>query len=437
MYPNLYYFFKDVFNVSWPFLKIINSFGFFVAISFLAAAWLLIKELKRKQGEGIFTYTEQTITVGQPAGFGELLTNFVLGFIFGYKIVGIFFVANAFADPQAYIMSGNGNFPIGLAFGLFFAGWRWWDKNKVKLAKPEERKIRIWPSDRVGDITIIAAVAGFAGAKIFDNLENWDRFIKDPIGNLLATSGLTFYGGLIVATFTLWYYFNKKKISFINICDAAAPGLMLAYGLGRIGCQVAGDGDWGIINNAYISNADATIVAALPGQVDSAIVKYADMYRETGMTGPIQQAYLKGVSWLPDWLVAYNYPHNVNKAGIPTLNCKFDDYCNHLPLPVFPTPLYEVIMGLIIVAILWNLRKKIRVPGRLFAVYLVFNGVERFLIEQIRVNTRYSIFGLEPTQAELISLALVLAGVVLYWYAPKIKTTTYPVTEAPAQAKQT
>src|SRR3569623_227777 len=103
MYPNLYYFFKDVFNVSWPFLKIINSFGFFVAISFLAAAWLLIKELRRKQGEGIFTYTEQTITVGQPASVGELLVNFVLGYILGYKIIGIFFVPNAFADPQAYI----------------------------------------------------------------------------------------------------------------------------------------------------------------------------------------------------------------------------------------------------------------------------------------------------------------------------------------------
>ena len=73
-----------------------------------------------------------------------------------------------------------------------------------------ERTLRIWPSDRVGDITIIAAVAGFVGAKIFDNLENWDRFIQDPIGNLISPSGLTFYGGLIVATFTLWYYFRKK-----------------------------------------------------------------------------------------------------------------------------------------------------------------------------------------------------------------------------------
>lgn len=422
MYPNLYYLFKDLFGINWPFLKIINSFGFFVALAFLAAAWLLIKELKRKQAEGVFTYTEQTITVGQPAAFGELLLNFVLGFVLGFKILGVFFVKDALVDPQAFIFSSNGSFPLGLLLGLFFAGLKWWEKNKVKLAKPEERKIRIWPSDRVGDITIIAAVAGFAGAKIFDNLENWDRFVQDPIGNLLSPSGLTFYGGLIVATLVLWYYFTKKKISFINICDTTAPSLMLAYGLGRIGCQVAGDGDWGIINSAYISNSDATIVPAMPAQVDSAIAKYADMYRETGMTGPIQHTSVKAASWLPDWAFAYNYPHNVNKAGIPTLNCNFDDYCNHLPLPVFPTPLYEIIMALLIVGVLWSLRKKIKVPGRLFAVYLVFNGIERFLIEQIRVNTRYSLFGLEPTQAELISLFLVLAGAFLYWYAPRIKT---------------
>ncbi|HVX49232.1 MAG TPA: prolipoprotein diacylglyceryl transferase family protein [Chitinophagaceae bacterium] len=430
MYPNLYYLFRDLFGVNWAFLKIINSFGFFVALSFLAAAWLMVKELKRKQAEGIFTYTDTTITVGKPAGMGELLLNFTLGFILGYKIIGVFFVPHALDNPQKFIFSGDGSFLTGLVLGLLLAALKWWEKNKVKLAKPEQRKIRIWPSDRVGDITIIAAVSGFAGAKIFDNLENWDRFIKDPIGNLFSPMGLTFYGGLIVATLSLWYYFKKKNISFINICDAAAPALILAYGLGRIGCQVAGDGDWGIINSAYITQSDGKAVLATPQQVDSLVQVYGDrFYRETGMTGPIQKTPLKAFGNLPAWLFAYSYPHNVNQTGIPTANCTFDEYCNHLPLPVFPTPLYEIVMALTITAVLWAIRKKLKIPGRLFAVYLMFNGVERFLIEQIRVNTRYSFFGIEPTQAEIISLALVLAGALLYWYAPKIKTTT-PVVKA-------
>ena len=210
MYPNLYYAFRDLFGFEIPFLKVVNSFGFFVAIAFLLSAWLLIKELRRREALGIFTYTDTTITIGEPAGFGELLINFLLGFFLGFKIIGVLIVDGALNDPQAFIFSKLGSWPAGIALGLFFAGWKWWEKNKTRLEKPVERTLRIWPSDRVGDITIIAAVAGFVGAKIFDNLENWDRFIQDPIGNLISPSGLTFYGGLIVATFTLWYYFRKK-----------------------------------------------------------------------------------------------------------------------------------------------------------------------------------------------------------------------------------
>ncbi|HRI22427.1 MAG TPA: diacylglyceryl transferase, partial [Panacibacter sp.] len=55
----------------------------------------------------------------------------------------------------------------------------------------------------------------------------------------------------------------------------------------------------------------------------------------------------------------------------------------------------------------------------LFAIYLVLNGIERFLIEQIRVNTKYHFFGIEPTQAEIIALLLIVGGIFLYWYAPK------------------
>ena len=80
MYPNLYYAFRDLFGFEIPFLKVVNSFGFFVAIAFLLSAWLLIKELRRREALGIFTYTDTTITIGEPAGFGELLINFLLGF---------------------------------------------------------------------------------------------------------------------------------------------------------------------------------------------------------------------------------------------------------------------------------------------------------------------------------------------------------------------
>ena len=175
MYPNLYYAFRDLFGVGegWKFLHFVNSFGFFVALSFVAAAVILTSELRRKSKQGLLQYEESRIIVGQPASISELLLNFVLGFLLGYKIIGAFISDSPLAEnPPDFILSTEGSWTMGIIVGLFFAGMKWWEKNKQKLAKPEERTIRIWPQDRVGDIVIFAAIFGFLGAKIFHNLEN-------------------------------------------------------------------------------------------------------------------------------------------------------------------------------------------------------------------------------------------------------------------------
>ncbi len=422
MYPNLYYLFKEAFGISLPFLKVFNTFGTVVAISFLVCAWLLIKELKRREAKGLLTYKEVSITVGEPASVIDLLINFAFGFLFGFKFVGLFLTPGASADPATYIFSTSGNLLAGIALGLLLAFLKWQSKNKVKLAQPEKRTLKIWPSDRVGDLVLIAAVAGFAGAKIFDNLENWDRFIENPIENLFSRSGLTFYGGLIVAATVIYIYLRNNKISFTHVADAISPGLMFAYGWGRVGCQVAGDGDWGIINSAYVSDANGKVLPALPGRFDVMLEHYKSLYQDhIASTGAVQHLAVKSFAGLPDWMFAFTYTHNVNKEGIPLANCTWDDYCTYLPLPVFPTPFYEIIMGLLLCVFLWRIRKKFHVAGRLFAVYLFVNGLERFFIEKIRVNTRYSIFGFHPTQAEIISFCLMIGGVLLYWYAPRLR----------------
>lgn len=397
-------------------------FGFMVAISFLVCAWMLIKELKRKESKGLLTYTETSITVGEPASLLDILVNLIIGFALGYKLLGLFIVSGAFNDPQAYLFSSEGSVIAGLVLGGVLAFSKWQSKNKVKLAKPESRILKIWPSDRVGDLVMIAFIAGFIGAKVFDNLENWDRFIQDPIGNLFSRSGLTFYGGLIVAALVIYVYLRKFKIPFIHVADAIAPGLMFAYGWGRVGCQVAGDGDWGIPNSAYISDGAGKVHLATPGQFDAALAQYQGFYADhISAVGSVQHAPVKAFLGLPDWMFAFTYTHNVNREGIPLVNCTWDDYCNHLPLPVFPTPFYEIIMGLLLCVFLWRIRKKVNVVGRMFAIYLFVNGVERFFIEKIRVNSRYNIFGLHPTQAELISFCLIVSGIVLYWYAPRLR----------------
>lgn len=415
MYPNLYYAFRDLFGLDWKFLHFVNSFGFFVALSFIAAAVVLTHELRRKEAQGLLQGKEETIVVGKPAGAGELLTNFILGFLLGYKIIGLFLSdSSSTSNPQDFIFSAQGSWPAGILLGLLFAGLKWWEKNKQKLAQPEERKIRIWPHDRVGDLTIYAAIFGFAGAKVFNSLENWNDFVRNPIESLISFSGLTFYGGLICAALAIWYYARKRGIGFWYLNDAAAPALMLAYALGRIGCQVSGDGDWGIMNSAYYTTADQKPALSTPDQFHSIVSRHSDLYLSQFGSLNVPHLSAKAPSFLPDWLFAYPYPHNVINEGIKINGCN-DQYCSYLPLPVFPTPLYETIVCLGLFFLLWFLRKRLTVPGTLFAVYLIVNGIERFFIEKIRVNTKYHFLGFNPTQAEIISFLLVISGLVLFF----------------------
>ncbi|MBI1342578.1 MAG: diacylglyceryl transferase [Terrimonas sp.] len=424
MYPNLYYAFRDLFGVELPFLRFVNSFGFFVALSFILAAFVLTLELKRKSKQGFFKPTEIDVMVGKPATQSELLLNFVLGFILGYKILGLFIMSKAATnDPQAFIFSGIGSWPAGIILGFLFAGLKWWEKNKQKLPKPEQRKIRIWPQDRVGEITIIALVFGLLGAKLFDIFENWSDFLKHPSSYIFSPAGLTFYGGLICATIAIWWYARKNNIGILHLSDAAAPALMLSYSTGRIGCQVAGDGDWGIHNSAYGVDAAGTIFKASPEQFTQAIQENAQYF--TGQFGGLDKVPHLSVAkphllnFLPDWMFAFDFPHNVNEEGVKLANCLDDKYCAHLPIPVFPTPFYETLMCLALFGILWAIRKKLKVPGTIFSIYLIMNGIERFFIEKIRVNNRLDIFGFQPTQAEVISSLLVLTGLLLFYFLTK------------------
>ena len=190
MYPNLYFFFKQVFGVELQGFKLINSFGLMVAFAFIAAAITLTSELKRRQAMGWLRFTEMQIEVGKGADWSEVLWNAFFGFILGWKFLGILLdKENAMADPQAFILSGQGNMGLGLLIALAFGGYKWYAGNKTKLAKPEKRTIRVWPHERVGDMIIMAALFGFGGAKIFHNLENWDDLVADPIGSLLSFSG--------------------------------------------------------------------------------------------------------------------------------------------------------------------------------------------------------------------------------------------------------
>ena len=428
MYPNLYFFFKEAFGVEWEWARFLNSFGFFVALAFIAAAMVLTKGLKLKEKKGLLSPKEEKREFGKPASVGELISNAVLGFLMGYKIIGAFMVAGTGVNPQEFIFSSKGSWGAGIFLAALFAGLRWYEKNKEKAAKPEVRMVRVWPHERVGDITVLAAVFGFAGAKVFHNLENWNDFVADPIGALLSFSGLTFYGGLICAAIAIIVYSKRKGITLRHLADVMGPALMLAYAIGRIGCQVAGDGDWGIPNSAYVADSTGTVRQAAPGEFEATLEKNKTYYLEQEFRGSklseIPHTSFTAPSFLPVWMVAYTYPHNVNSMGARLADCTDVEHCNYLPVPVFPTPFYETVVSLLFFGLLIFLRKRITLPGALFCVYLVMNGTERFFVELIRVNTKYDFGFIKPTQAELISTGLVLLGAALYFVCKKRAAAT-------------
>lgn len=317
-----------------------KTFGALVAVAFLAGTWVIMKELKRKEQEGLL----------QPS----------------------------FDD---------------------------------------KKKTKVWPSERVSEIVMIAAVGGLIGAKVFNALETWDDFILDPIGSLFSRSGLTFYGGLIVATAVFYYYAKKHKIRFAHLCDAAAPALMLAYGIGRLGCQFAGDGDWGIFNSAYITMAEGSLKQVSEQEGRDAVMYYHHHATQVSARPDTSFAYAPAPSFLPRWLYAQNYPMNVGNEGMDYPSAPSPEYHRVLPVSVFPTPIYEAVASTFLFFLLWGLRRRLNKPWQIFGLYLVLNGLERFLVEQIRVNTTYDLGFIHPTQAEIIAVGLMLAGAFFYFKA--------------------
>jgi phosphatidylglycerol:prolipoprotein diacylglycerol transferase len=383
MYPDLSYFFHDFFGTApdnW--ISIFKTFGFFLVLAILSAALLFYRELKRKAGLNVFKPTKVKYEIGKPPQAGELSGNAIWGFIIGYK--GWYAVQNFEAlkkDAGDILLTLDGSWMAGILMAVLLAGLKYWDVKKQQLPKPRIKTKKVFPHDRIGDITIIAAISGVIGAKFFDVIEHIPEFMEDPLGMLLSGGGLAIYGGLIFGFLAGGLYCRRHNIPFLPVLDAVAPALIIAYGIGRMGCHFSGDGDWGIVNTA-----------AMP-------------------------------SWwfLPDWLWAYDYPHNVLKEGVPIAGCEFK-YCHRLESPVYPTSVYETLMAFSIGGILYAIRKPLGVyPGMLFFVYLIFNGIERFFIEMVRVNQVYETLGFSYTQAQFIAVLMFLAGIAGVYFLWKRK----------------
>jgi phosphatidylglycerol---prolipoprotein diacylglyceryl transferase len=196
------------------------------------------------------------------------------------------------------------------------------------------------PVDWAYEMIFAALVGGVIGARVYYILQN-NAFDSDE---LLSGTGLVWYGGAIggAAAVLGWAWF--RGFFGLTLLDVCAPALAIGYAVGRIGCQLSGDGDY-------------------------------------------------GKAWDGPWAMAYP------DGTVPTRQ------------EVHPTPVYETLAMGVGAWLLWQLRDRFR-AGVLFAIYLLYAGTERFLVEFIRRND--DVFaGLTTPQLE--SLGMMAAGLI--WIA--------------------
>lgn len=245
------------------------------------------------------------------------------------------------------------------------------------LSKEIERK-KIYP-DVSSTVTFLTIVLGIAGSKLFHLIENLDRFLRNPIAEAFNAGGLTFYGGMIVAMLGNLMYLRSQKIAPMRFLDAVAPSLMIGYGIGRIGCLLAGDGCYGepcdlpwamTFPNGYVS----TLATENP--------ELAMQFRQL-----------------------------------------FPDVAVPKDIPVHPTPLYELLYSAIFFALLWKLRTVPKPAGWIFFLYLILQAAGRFSVEFIRLNPSV-LFGL--SEAQVIAVVMMLVGAIGLWRVSKEPIDTPP-----------
>jgi len=356
----------------------IPTFGFFVALAFILAYFTFLSEFKRKEAAGEIDPFERELKSRKSPSMTDYLEYGFLGFIIGFKVIGAFVFSEDFSQsPLRFIFSLKGSWFFAIllsALFLFLLNWQHRLEKATKTNKatePNKVSIKIHPYQLMPKLVLWAAIWGFLGAKIFNYLENVQKYNNYTFSDFLQYSGLTFFGGLTFGALSFLYIGYTRGIRLIDLADIGSPGMLVAYGIGRIGCQLSGDGDWGIVNK-----------------------------------------FVKPFSWLPDWTWSSKFPHNVLNQGEYISGCT-GYHCFQLISGVFPTSFYESVIILLCFSILWLNRIRIKRPGLMFCLYLLVIGIERFCIEYLRLTFKYDVFGLQLSQAQLISIfGVVLAAVI-------------------------
>jgi phosphatidylglycerol:prolipoprotein diacylglycerol transferase len=214
-------------------------------------------------------------------------------------------------------------------------------------------------ADHAWSILFWAAVGGIVGSRLLVIFDDWRSFLEQPVTYLLSGSGFIWYGGLVGGCLSVTLYVRHQGLRWLEVVDATAPALALGHAIGRIGCQISGDGDWG---------------------------------KATSL--PWGMSYPEAVIGWSNWLSANGLPPDAR---------------------VHPAPVYETLLYSAIFVVLWNLRDRKLRAGSLLWAYLLLSSVARFSVEIIRVEP---IVAAGLTQAQWFAIVLALASVALLVWGP-------------------
>ena len=218
-------------------------------------------------------------------------------------------------------------------------------------------------------VAILTVLGGVVGARLFFVLDHLGEYLRQPWRIFAITEGgLAVYGGIIGGTLTAAFLLWRQRVPIGPVADAVAPGLLLAQGIGRIGCLINGDAWGGPCTCLVCSGVSASVPA-------------------------------EGLGYCP-FAVRYTHPDALLPRDL-------------LGVPTHPYPIYDMVINFLVLAVLWRVRHRGLPDGSLFALYWLLYGLGRFLVSFVRQEAIW-FWGLQ--QAQVVALATALIGLAaLLW----------------------
>lgn len=241
------------------------------------------------------------------------------------------------------------------------------------------------PPGLADSVIVWGALAGFASSRVYDVIDNWSQYAAHPWSIVFSGAGFVWYGGLAGGILATWLIARYYKMSFLTVADMCAAPLILGQAFGRMGCQLSGDGDWGLPSTLPWAMAYPKAIVGWHGDLhlaDGSFIPASVL--KLGPNGTLVDGFFQGVR-------------------------------------VHPAPLYEIALYLAIFLFLWSLRDRATFKGERLCLYLMLAGVARFAVEFVRINPRV-LWGF--SEAQLISVVMIAIGAIAW---PLLSTRTSPV----------